>query len=127
LTFLQHEQELEHDAANRRSMGRFIVAIAAAASMVAFVVACGGSGSSHKGYLDHTTLEKDLRAQVQTRLEQRPRAYGYEPGTTIKSVLCVQGSGPNDHVFQCALSLSGGQSETIEADVSPNGDSYVTK
>lgn len=96
--------------------------------LIALVSACGGGGTSHQGYLDHTTLEADLQRQVRERIDtQGPEAFGYKPGTTIESILCVQGSGPNDHVFQCVLNLSQDQTENVEADVSPNGDSYVTK
>lgn len=116
-----------HTAVRRFPFG-FAVAFLAAA----LLAGCGGSGKP-TGFLDHSLLERKIRAQTESLLESgSPRtiaslkAAGANPDLDrVKSVICIVDANTKRQ-FTCRVALQpSGYIESMQILVSPDGQSYV--
>jgi hypothetical protein len=76
-----------------------------------------------QGYHDAGTLGSALKGILAKRLAN-PSGQYYDPGVTVKSVLCVETS---KTAATCLWKLSGGQAGTDSVAISPDGDRFITK
>lgn len=87
--------------------------------LLGLLAGCGGNS----GFNDPDTLSRDLRAKAQARVDKDPKMYGR--GTKVTALTCVEGS--EDHVFDCAGSLSTGEWYSASVTVSKDGKHYATR
>lgn len=84
-----------------------------------------GTSSSAPGFLNHVTLENDLKGTVTARLNDSTGQY-YDPSVTVTNLLCVPDSSAKDN-FDCVITLSDDTTQSATAVVAADGNSYVTK
>ena len=79
--------------------------------------------SSGAGYNNPHRLENAITATVNQRFSTRTGPY-YSKGVSVTDVICVSKTA---HTFTCALTASDGRSESVDAVVSADGQSFVTR
>jgi hypothetical protein len=98
------------------------------AAVVALLVSCGSghrtSTTTAKGFLDVNTLETNVKAQGDRILRKHPSATNAPPGAHIKDVTCVKSEAAR-RTFECRLSYSTGDHETLAVLVSGDGSRWI--
>ncbi len=96
-------------------------------AVLGFAVAGCGSGrrttTSDRICLDRNTLEAQVKTVASELLRQHSKLSRARPRVRIRDVTCVKGRGDR-WTFQCRLSYSSGDNETLWVMVSPDGSGW---
>jgi hypothetical protein len=82
------------------------------------------SEGGERGFLDPNTLAANVKEQGDRILKQHPKQTGASPGAHVKDVACVL-SEHAQRTFECRLSYSSGDNETLIVLVSTDGRRWV--
>lgn len=83
-----------------------------------------GADNSEQGFLDPSILEMSVKKQGDRLLKQHPRETGASPGAHVKDVACVRRERA-ERTFECRISYSSGDNETLVVLVSEDGSRWV--
>ena len=78
--------------------------------------------SSQSNFNNPSAVAASIKTQIQQRISN-PSSQYYEPGVTLKSVVCTSSGANTDH---CVDTFSNGETATETAVISGNGTSYTT-